>query len=112
MLDAHLKYGSASGRAEFGSLASDHITMEGWFLSLPIISFITSRWWARVVLSKFSALQHQADERKDSIPVGTCAAGHAVDTHTHTMESAHKRVHLEEIPMKIPTTNQTSLFLQ
>ena len=80
-LDAHLKYGSASGRAEFGSLASDHITMEGWFLSLPIISFITSRWWARVVLSKFSALQQQADERKDCTPVGMYAAGHAVDTH-------------------------------
>ena len=43
-------------KAESGSLARDHMTTEGLFLSLWISSCITSRWCCRVLLAKFSSL--------------------------------------------------------
>ena len=39
----YLKYGSASGMSLLGSLASDHITTAGLFLSLEMSSPSTSR---------------------------------------------------------------------
>lgn len=48
----YLKYCPAGGISEAGSLATDHMTTEGWFLSRRTSSSMTSKWWFREAFLK------------------------------------------------------------
>lgn len=48
----YLKYCPAGGISEAGSLATDHMTTEGWFLSRRTSSSMTSKWWFREAVPK------------------------------------------------------------
>lgn len=48
----YLKYCPAGGISEAGSLATDHMTTEGWFLSRRTSSSMTSKWWFREAFPK------------------------------------------------------------